>query len=165
MTAKPRVLGCAINRSTVSSPSFDQHQTKPLHKIKSNISIKPQVPRTLPEEPVFDDVSTSSTVMTDNTMRFEKEQIPSIFRSRSLLDHESDGEEEDMWMLKRANPVYEPEDESPTKRMRRSAAFDCEHDAESRRSDTSTPTLLWSEDSLMPQGETGMIELPSWRHS
>lgn len=126
MTVNSRILTCSYNRRRLQI--VPQHHDEPTMQ-----ATKPQMTplKSRTENPskllvVSENVSPWPTVG-ENMRTSSSESEPdasesSVFRRRtsSLCDH--DQEESDMFALKRANPVYDSDDEdymeSPTKRQR-----------------------------------------------
>jgi hypothetical protein len=81
----------------------------------------------------------------------KQREASSIFRSTPAV--EDDDSEFDFLVLKRATPVFDDDEESPTKRLRRSAAFDEEERDELNQGQEISEVLSWS--NLLFEGEDG----------
>jgi hypothetical protein len=145
MTATPRVLGCAINRSNFTEFQTDVNK---LTKTKMGPSISSMA---------FESIQISSSENTYDAREPSKKPLEkqreasSIFRSTPAV--EDDDSEFDFLVLKRATPVFDDDEESPTKRLRRSAAFDEEERDELNQGQEISEVLSWS--NLLFEGEDG----------
>jgi hypothetical protein len=143
MTATPRVLGCAINRSHSS-----ESQTNATKVSKTKLT--PSKYPTLPFESIQISTSENCLYVREHVKKpLNKEhEMSSVFRSRQVVDEDDDNDdnelESDLFVLKRANPVFDDE-ESPTKRLRRAVAFDEDDDRdESCEGQEDFDVLSWS---------------------
>jgi len=116
MTLDSRVLACVNNRRRNRIvPQIDELPTIQTTKPKLS-ALKPRT-ETHTKLPVSEKVDEWSTFK-ESRMPTSESEVSSIFRRRRDFE-----DEEDMLVLKRANPVYDSEDEehfmaSPTKRQR-----------------------------------------------
>lgn len=128
MPGNSRILTCSYNRrrNLIVPHNIDEstmQTTKPKLHATMRTRNEPQIKVSLASE---NDSSWSTIEKETRTPSLESEleepSHPSIFRRRTDLEDEDDG---DMLVLKRANPVYDSDDEefmsSPPKRLRTSS--------------------------------------------
>jgi hypothetical protein len=149
MTATPRVLGCAINRSNSTE---SQTNVNKLTKNKMAPSFSSMAS--------FESIQISSSETTCDAREQTKKplekqrEVSSIFRSRPVVEDDDEDSEFDLLMLKRATPVFDEDEESPTKRLRRTAAFDDEDERDdSNQGQEISDVLSWS--NLLFEGDDG----------
>jgi len=84
----------------------------------------------------------------------KEQEISSIFRSSPVVDEEEDSDSDDLMALKRATPVFDVDDESPFKRLRRTSSFDEEDERdESDEVRVMSNMLSWSD--VLVEGDNG----------
>jgi hypothetical protein len=72
-------------------------------------------------------------------------EVSSIFRSRPVVEEDDVDSEFDFWMSTRATPVFDQDEEAPTKRSRSTAAFEDEHERnELNEGQEISDVLSWS---------------------
>ena len=147
MTASPRILGCAINRYSVIRQTNTNKSSKTT-KMTSVSALKIQSNRGS-----FSETYDGSE---QHKKSLDKEhEIPSIFRARPVLEDDEDLDNNEFMILKRATPVFDTDEESPMKRLRRTSSFDDqdERDDANEGQIMASSILSWS-DALL-EGEDG----------
>lgn len=145
MTASPRILGCAINRYSVIRQTNTNKPNKT--KMTSISALKIQS-----NSGSFSETYDSSEQLKKS---LDKEQdIPSIFRARPVLENDEDLDNDDFMVLKRATPIFDADEESPMKRLRRTSSFDDEDERDDADEGQmmSSSILSWSDALLEGDG-------------
>lgn len=147
MTATPRILGCAMNRNNSA-----YHRTNIFQPGKSKMTPSTN---TAPIQSIRSSSCETCDARERTKKPLDKEQeISSIFRSSPVVDEEEDSDSDDLMALKRATPVFDVDDESPFKRLRRTSSFDEEDERdESDEVRVMSNMLSWSD--VLVEGDNG----------
>lgn len=152
MPVNSRILTCSYNRRRARIlPQHHDESTMPVQMTKPQMNpLKSRPENNKKLQVVSENVSQWLAIEKAPTPSLDSEpetsSQPSIFRRRTDVD-DQDGQDDDMFVLKRANPVYDSDDEeeymsSPPKRQR-----------------TTEPSVLhWGDD--LSDDEDGSYSLP-----